>query len=147
MLEIYSKAPDPEIETHDGYTGPLSHYWQDGPLILFFYPKDDTPVCTKQACSMQSSLAEFANAKAKVLGANNGTVEAHKAFAEKNGIEFPLIADHRGELAKAFGAFRSLLRIPKRVTYVIGRQGTILARHHNELRVQPHLEMIEKNLG
>lgn len=147
MLEIYSKAPDIDIETHDGYTGPLSHYWQNGPLILFFYPKDDTSVCTKQACSMQESLAQFGEFKANVLGVNNGSLDSHRAFAEKNGLEFPLVVDHKGAMAKAFDAWRSLIRIPKRVTYVIGRQGSILGAHHNELRVKPHLEMIEKNLG
>ena len=147
MLPVGVNAPNPEIETHLGYNGPLSHFWQDGPLVLFFYPKDHTRVCTKQACTLQASVAEFGRLGANVLGSSTGSVNSHLSFAEKNGIDFPLIADERGEVAKLFQAFRPLIRISKRITYVIGKDGKIIGNAHHELSVPPHLGMIRETLG
>ena len=147
MLDRNAAAPDLEIETHTDYKGPLSHFWQEGPLILFFYPKDETPICTKQACSLQASMGEFGNFGARVLGCGTGSMEAHHRFAGKHGIAFPLIHDPEGKLARAYDAWRSLMRIPKRVTYVISREGKIVDRIHNELSVNAHLDLIRKTLS
>jgi peroxiredoxin Q/BCP len=147
MLAIGDRAPDPEVVTHTDGCGPLSRFWAEGPLILFFYPKDNTSICTKQACTLQSSFAEFAEFKAAVVGSSTGSVASHKGFAEKHGLSFPLVADEGGKLAKAFGAFRSLIRISKRITYVIGSDGTILDRIHNELSVTAHLDMVRRALA
>ena len=147
MLSVNSKAPDLEIETHLGYQGPLSGLWREGPLVLFFYPKDDTPTCTKQACTLQSSLAEFGNFDANVLGSSLGNAASHRAFAAKHQLEFPLVCDVRGTLARAFEAYRSLLRISKRITYVIGKDGVILGAVHSEFKVGAHLDMIRKTLS
>ncbi len=147
MLKPGTHAPDVEIETHLGYRGPLSHFWRDGPLILFFYPKDNTTICTKQACSLQSSLGEFGSLGANVLGSSTGGVSSHEGFASKHGIAFPLVADEKGKLAKAFEAFRGLIRISKRITYLIDQKGVITASLHNELSVQAHMDMIRKALS
>ena len=146
MLNVGESAPNPHIETHLGYQGPLAHFWKDGPLILFFYPKDNTTICTKEACTMQSSLKEFAGFRANVLGSSTDSLESHKAFAAENGLEFPLVADVKGELAKSYKAFRSLFRISKRVTYVINQAGVILGRRGNELSVNAHLDLIRETL-
>lgn len=146
MLEIGTKAPDCEIETHTGYRGPLRTFWQAGPLILFFYPKDETRVCTKEACTLQASLEDFAQFGASVLGASTDSLKSHTAFAEKQGLTFPLVADPGGTLARHYDAFRSILRIAKRMTYVISDQGVILNRVHSELSVTAHLEMIQQTL-
>ena len=147
MLEKGVQAPDPDIVTHTGYSGPLSHFWSNGPLILFFYPRDNTSICTKQVCSLQQSFAEFSGFEAGVLGASTGSVASHRGFAEKHALQFPLVADEGGKLARAFGAFRSLIRIAKRVTYVIGQDGAIQGRIHNEFSVPAHLEMVRQVLG
>ncbi len=146
MLEVNASAPNPAIETHTGYKGPISHFWQEGPLILFFYPKDDTVICTKQACTLQSSMGEFGSFGAQVLGSGGGDLASHHAFSKKHQLTFPLVLDARGALAQAYDAFRSLLRIPKRVTYIINQEGKIQARLHDELSVTAHLNMIRKAL-
>jgi len=147
MLHVDSQAPDADIETHLGYRGPLSGLWQDGPLVLFFYPMDDTPTCAKQACAMQSELAAFGQLDANVLGANNGSSESHRRFAEKHGLEFPIVVDEGGDLAKRYEAFRRLLRIPKRITYVISSQGRIVGAVHKEFDVSGHLEGVRQALA
>jgi len=146
MLEVGAVAPDQEIQTHSGFKGQLSHFWKDGPLILFFYPKDNTSICTKEACLLQSQLPKFGEYQAGVLGSSTDSIASHKAFAEGNQIHFPLVADGGGHLARAYLAFRGLLRVSKRVTYVIGPHGLILGRVHHEFSVQPHLEMIQNTL-
>jgi peroxiredoxin Q/BCP len=146
MLSIGAQAPDLEIITHDGYKGPISYYWQNGPLILFFYPKDNTRVCTKQACTLQSSLSEFSRLEGTVVGSSTGSLESHRRFAKKHGLEFPLVVDQRGRLAKLYKAHRPIIGISKRITYVIAA-GKIIGHHHTELSVDPHLAMIRDTLN
>ena len=147
MLKIGTQAPDPQIITHLGYEGPLSHFWKDSHLILFFYPKDQTRICTKQACTLQTSLGDFASFGAGVLGSSTDGVKQHVDFAAKHNLEFPLVADTKGDLARAFEAYRSLIRIAKRITYVIDPSGKIIGTHHSELSVDGHLNMIRLALG
>ncbi len=147
MLALGEPAPDAQVTTHLGFEGPLRHFWEKGPLILFFYPKDETSICTRQACTLQTSLGEFSRFGATVLGASTGSVESKRAFATKHQLAFPLVADVHGHLARTYEAFRTLIRIPKRITYVIGSDGRISGRCHNELSVPAHLEMIQQVLG
>lgn len=146
MLQKGTKAPDLEIETHTGEKTRLSTYWEKGHLILFFYPKDDTRVCTKEACTYQGNLGEFASFGASVLGCSTDNRASHQHFATKHGLSFPLIVDQGGKVCKAFEALRPIIRIPKRITYVIDATGTIKDCVHVELSVDPHLEMIRAAL-
>lgn len=149
MLALASAAPDLPIKTHLGFEGQLSTLWQEGPLILFFYPKDNTPTCTKEACTLQTSLAEYGQVGANVVGANLDSLKSHANFARKQGLTFPLIADEGGKLAKAYDALRNLvvLKLPKRITYVIDRSGHIRGRNHDEFNVDTHLDMIRQTLN
>ena len=146
MLDIGTQAPNPTIQTHDDYSGPLGHFWQDGPLILFFYPKDDTIVCTKEACTFQNSFNEFQSFNANVVGCSTDSLDSHKKFAQGNNLSFPIVVDEKGEFSNTFKTLRPLLRICKRVTSVIGSDGTILGRTHNELSVNDHMKMIRATL-
>lgn len=146
MLELGTTAPDVSVRTHAGYDGPLSHFWEQGPLILFFYPKNNTHICTKEVCLLQAEYAAFAAFGANVMGSSTDSLASHAEFAEQQNLTFPLVADEKGHLARSFDAFRSLLRVSKRVTYVIGTDGKILGSVHNEFSLQPHLEMIRKVL-
>jgi len=146
MLSIGDKAPDLDIITWPEYRGPISRLWQSGPLILFFYPMDNTPVCTKQACSLRDNLASFAQFDAGVLGSSTGSLKSHEKFAEKQGLSFPLVADKGSKLAKAYGATRFLVPVSKRITYVIGRDGVIKGVCHDETNVSAHLTMIRETL-
>lgn len=146
MLAIGTKAPDVTITTHKGYTGPISELWKDGPLILFFYPMDNTPTCTKQACTLRDNIAVFGKFNATVLGSSTGSVKSHQGFAGKYNIEFPLVADKGSGLAKAYKADRFLLPVSKRISYVIAQDGTIAGAIHSEASVKAHLDMIQTTL-
>ena len=146
MLAIGDKAPDIHIKTWPDYEGPISAFWKNGPLILFFYPMDNTPVCTKQACTLRDNVAAFGQFEASVLGSSTGSLKSHRGFAEKHGLAFPLVADKGSKLAKAYAADRFLLPIAKRITYVIASDGTIAGACHDETNVAAHLAMIRETL-
>jgi peroxiredoxin Q/BCP len=94
-------------------------------VVLFFYPKDNTPVCTKEACAFRDSYEAFAAAGAEVIGVSSDSAASHQAFAAKHRLPFPIISDHDRALRKLFGVPNPLGVVPGRVTYVIDRQGVI----------------------
>jgi peroxiredoxin Q/BCP len=95
-------------------------------LVIYFYPKDDTPACTKEACSFRDSHAEFSDLGCKVIGISSDNVSAHLKFADKHRLNFTLLADVKGEVRKSFGVPRALFGIlPGRVTYIIDLKGTV----------------------
>ena len=124
-LQIGQRAPDFTATTHDGTTIQLSDFIGKRALVLFFYPKDGMPVCTKEACSFRDSYEQFRDAGAEVIGVSSNSTASHQSFAEKNRLSFPLLSDQDGSLRKAFGIPDTLGLIPKRVTFVIDREGII----------------------
>ncbi len=94
-------------------------------VVLFFYPKDNTPVCTKEACAFRDSYEKFIAAGAEVIGVSSDSPASHQAFAAKHRLPFPIISDHDRALRKLFGVVNPLGFIPGRVTYVIDRQGVV----------------------
>lgn len=95
-------------------------------LVIYFYPKDDTPACTKEACSFRDSHAEFSDLGCKVIGISSDSVSAHLKFAEKHRLNFTLLADENGAVRKSFGVPRALFGIlPGRVTYIVDLKGTV----------------------
>lgn len=93
--------------------------------MLFFYPKDNSPICTKEACSFRDSYEKFVEAGAEVIGVSSDSSESHKAFAKQHELSFPLISDHDGSLRKQFGVPSALGLLPGRSTYVIDKDGIV----------------------
>ncbi|MBL8022648.1 MAG: peroxiredoxin [Leptospirales bacterium] len=99
--------------------------------VLYFYPKDDTEGCTKEACSFTASLGMFQKMNARVYGISKDSVASHRKFIEKYGLKFPLLADPKGDLVKALGAAKNpkflaaLLGLPARDTFLIDPEGKI----------------------
>lgn len=102
-------------------------------MVLYFYPKDDTPGCTAEACAFRDDLEEFKGRNVAILGVSVDDVESHKRFQEKYGLNFTLVADPTKEITRRYGAL-SLFGVARRVTYIIDDKGTI--RHVYE-RVAP----------
>jgi len=102
-------------------------------LVLYFYPKDDTPGCTTQACNFRDDIFAFRRAGAVILGVSVDDVASHREFAEKHGLPFPLLADDKKAAAKAYGVLRNYLafEIASRQTFLIDPQGRI-AVHYPE---------------
>lgn len=94
-------------------------------LVLFFYPKDHTPVCTREACAFRDSYEAFQTAGAEVMGVSSDSQASHRSFAEKHRLPFAIISDHDRALRRLFGVPNALGFLPGRVTYVIDRQGVI----------------------
>lgn len=126
-------APDFDAKTTDGHKVSLADY-RGKKLILYFYPMDDTPGCTKQACSLRDNLAPIAEKGAAVLGVSTQDEKSHQAFTKKYNLNFPLLADTDGKVGRAYGVLGSGGLVSKlkaaagmadRVTFVIDENGRI----------------------
>jgi peroxiredoxin Q/BCP len=107
-------------------------------LVLFFYPKDDTPGCTMEACAFRDSFADLQELGAEVWGVSGDDAASHRRFAERHRLPFPLLVDAGNRLREAFGVPRALLLLPGRVTYVIDGDGVIRHVFNNLLDGPAH---------
>jgi peroxiredoxin Q/BCP len=117
-------APDFTREAHNGQQVRLSDYRGKNVVVLYFYPKDGTPVCTKEACSFRDAFEEFTKLGAIVIGVSADLPEQHRAFAASRALPFLLLSDQDGALRKAYQA-KTLGILPGRVTYVIDKAGVV----------------------
>ena len=131
-------APPIQLPAHDGSTIDLSSFRGKSPVVLFFYPKADTPGCTKEACGFRDAIASYQQVGAPILGISPDTVGDVKAFAEKFQLNFPLLADADHKVAEAYGTWVEKQFMGRhgvaRTTFIIGRDGTIA---HVFEKVQP----------
>jgi len=119
-------APAFRGQDQNGAWHSLEDYRGKKILILYFYPKDDTPGCTKEACSLRDGMDPLREAGAAVLGVSADDVASHKAFAEKYHLSFPLLADPDRKIIDAYGVRMPVVGVAKRVTFLIGKDGRIL---------------------
>ena len=125
MPKVGDKAPDFSVLASDGTTVQLKDYVGKGPIILYFYPKDDTKGCTAEACGIPDTMDEFKGLDAIVLGVSFDSVESHKAFIAKYKLPFVLLADTDKKVAKAYGVADDNSKVASRVTFVINKAGKI----------------------
>jgi thioredoxin-dependent peroxiredoxin len=118
-------APSTMLSLHNGERIALANLWARHVVVLFFYPRDDSVVCTKEACAFRDSFEKFVEAGATVVGVSGDSSEKHEGFANRNRLPFLLASDPDGALRKAFGVPKTLGIVPGRVTYVIDRQGIV----------------------
>ncbi len=130
MLKVGDNAPDFKLPSTNGETASLKDF-KGKKVVLYFYPKDDTPGCTREACSFQESLASLKRKGAIVFGVSADSVQSHKKFSEKYGLSFPLLSDETKETLKAYGVWkeksmygRKFMGI-ERTTFVIDENGRI----------------------
>jgi peroxiredoxin Q/BCP len=119
------RAPSIVATAQSGETAALAHFIGKNVVVLYFYPKDNTAICTAEACAFRDSYVDFAKAGAVVIGVSGDSDASHREFAEKHQLPFLLISDADGSIRKAFGVSNTLGLVPKRVTFVIDRQGII----------------------
>lgn len=120
-------APDFTLESTAGRLR-LRDELGAGPILLVFYPGDDTPVCTRQLCDYRDNLGVFADAGVRVLGINAQSLASHEAFARKHELPFPLLSDPDRAVCAAYGA-SGLLGMTRRALFLIGSDGRVLYRH------------------
>jgi thioredoxin-dependent peroxiredoxin len=124
MIAEGTTAPDFEAQTDDGRTVKLSEL-RGKPVVLYFYPKDDTPGCTAQACGIRDSYGEFRQRGIEIFGVSADDADSHRAFREKYQLPFPLLVDESRELRDAFGIATSERGSYKRSTVVIDGDGNV----------------------
>ena len=125
MPRVGDKAPDFSVAASDGTTVHLKNYLGKGNIVLYFYPKDDTPGCTKEACGIRDTIDEFKGVNATVFGVSFDSVESHKKFIEKYKLPFVLLADTDKKVAQAYGVADANSSVASRVTFIIDKQGKI----------------------
>jgi peroxiredoxin Q/BCP len=124
VIEEGQPAPDFELESDDGGTVKLSDL-RGKPVVLYFYPKDDTPGCTRQASGIRDSWAEFQRAGAEVFGISADTQASHARFKAKYSLPFTLLADPEHKLAEPYGVGREGKNSYERSTFVIDADGNV----------------------
>lgn len=124
-LRVGDPAPDFQATTSDGKPIRLGDYRGRRGLVLFFYPRDHTRICTKEACAFRDSYEQFSAAGFDVVGVSSDSNDSHQDFAREHRLPFPLISDADGALRRAFGVPDVLGLVPRRATFVIDRDGVI----------------------
>ncbi|MCH7759793.1 peroxiredoxin [candidate division TA06 bacterium] len=142
MNTVGEKAPDFEGETFDGKKIRLSDF-RGKSVVLYFYPKDNTPGCTKEACGFNEHLKEFDALNSQIIGVSVDGPKSHKTFTEKYDLKFLLLSDKDRKISKTYGVL-SLFRTSKRSTFIIDREGKI-AHAFPQVKVKGHIdEVLEK---
>ncbi len=139
-IAVGDMAPDFELKDKDGKVVRLSDFRGKQSVVLYFYPKDDTPGCTAQACSFRDSYEDFKAAGAEVIGISSDSGSSHSKFAEHHRLPFVLLSDIIGKARKAYGAYDLLGLIPGRVTFVIDKEGRVIHKFDSQLNPTKHIE-------
>ena len=138
-VDVGSKAPDFTLPSQSGELVSLKDFLGKKFVVLFFYPKDDTPGCTKQACAFRDDYEDFGKLDAEVIGISSDSVESHTSFAEKHSLPFSLLSDEGSEVRRLYGVPSTLGLFPGRVTYVIDREGIVRHIFSSQLSVERHV--------
>jgi peroxiredoxin Q/BCP len=124
-IQVGDKAPDFTLPSQSGEPVRLYDRLGERAIVLYFYPKDNTPGCTAEACAFRDSYEVFTDAGAEVIGVSSDSVARHSGFAGQHKLPFTLLSDQGGRVRKSYGVPAKLGVVPGRVTYVIDRGGTV----------------------
>ena len=140
------EVPRFSLKDQDGKTFNLSDVLGKKKLVIFFYPKDESAVCTKEACAFRDAYEKYKDADAVVIGINNGTVESHKSFAEKNHLPFTLLSDPSNVVLNKFGVkeqdFGNNVKVSGRETFVVGLDGKIVFSFRDFMKGDEHSQRV-----
>jgi len=139
-IEVGDRAPEFTATAQTGETIRLADYLGKESVVVYFYPKDNTPGCTTQACSFRDAYEAFTEAGAVVIGISGDTLESHRQFADEKKLPFLLVSDQNGSIRKAFGVPSTLGIIPGRVTYVIDREGIVRMKFNSQMDPKRHID-------
>ena len=134
---IGEPAPPFTATAHTGQSVSLADYEGKQVVVLYFYPRDGTSVCTTEACAFRDAYAEFTAAGAAVIGVSDNSIEQHRRFVDQRQLPFLLVSDDAGALRKAYGVPKLLGFLPGRTTFVIDKAGIVRLRFHVTLFRQP----------
>jgi len=138
-LSVGNKAPDFTLPSSSGEPVTLSDVYSRRTVVLYFYPKDDTPGCTVEACSFRDRYDAFSEAGAEVIGVSSDSSGRHASFAGRHKLPFTLLSDQGGRVRKSYGVPAVLGVLPGRVTYVIDRTGTVRHVFNSMINIGQHV--------
>lgn len=139
-IKVGDVAPDFSLPAQSGETVSLKTFLGSKAIVLFFYPKDDTPGCTAESCAFRDSYEVFQAAGAEVIGISSDSPESHQKFAAKYSLPFTLLSDTGNTVRKLYGVPATMGLLPGRVTYVIDRQGIVRHIFNSQFNFKGHIE-------
>ena len=144
MLQHGDTAPDFSLPDQDGRIITLSELLIDSRLILFFYPADFTPICTREACAFQDATSELAASGIAVAGISPNDSESHARFRDRHNLSYTLLCDPQRQVIKAYGVDGPLGIGVRRATFVIDRDQRIQAAVCGDIRLAPHKQLLQQ---
>ncbi|MDA9801198.1 peroxiredoxin [Candidatus Pseudothioglobus singularis] len=147
QIKVGSKAPNFTLSDQNSIQHQLSDY-EGSWVILYFYPKDDTPGCTIQACDFRDAVKRIIASKSNVFGVSLDSVESHKRFADKNNLPFSLLSDESGEVSEAYDSLNNFMsfKSAKRNTFIIDPDGKV-AKIYLSVKPSTHSQMVLNDLN
>jgi thioredoxin-dependent peroxiredoxin len=139
-VKVGSVAPGFTLPSQAGEMVSLEDFIGRKPVVLFFYPKDDSPGCTREVCAFRDNFEEFRNLDVQVIGISSDSVESHRRFAVKYVLSFPLLSDEGGNIRRLYGVPKTFGLFPGRVTYVIDKEGVVSHVFASQLSVERHVQ-------
>ena len=145
-LKVGTSAPDFTLDSTGGNEFTLSKDLQGKACILYFYPGDFTPGCTKEACEFRDHFAEFKDLDIDILGISRDSIEKHHKFKKKHNLPFELLADLSGEVAHLYKALMPIIGITKRITYLLDKEHKIAAFYDSQFSYSAHIQNMIKQI-
>ena len=139
-VKVGDRAPDFALKNQRGQLVSLSDFLGKKAVVLYFYPKDNSPGCTKEACKFRDSYEDFKDAGAEVIGISSQSEESHSIFSTTFALPFMLLSDEDGKIRRLYGVPTSLGFLPGRVTYVIDKVGLVRHIFSSQLNPERHVQ-------
>jgi len=150
MLKVGQDAPSFEAVASNGKTVKLSDYRGKKNVVLFFYPKDFTKVCTAEVCGFRDMYVDLSGKDTEVIGVSLDSDASHEKFATQHKVPYPLVADKERKLAKSYeavGGLGGIIGITKRITYVIDKGGKVVGAFDGTFDADPHLGGVRETIA
>ncbi|MGB9601766.1 MAG: peroxiredoxin [Verrucomicrobiia bacterium] len=145
-LKVGDVAPEFEAKDQNGNVWKLSDYIGKKNVLIYFYPKDNTPGCTKEACAFRDNIGNFKSAEVEVVGVSMDTIESHKRFISQHNLNFTLLSDVEGKVVEKYGTRMPGKNMARRVSFLINKEGKIVHITDNP-DAQVHIDEIKKAIN
>jgi peroxiredoxin Q/BCP len=139
-VDVGSKAPNFTLPSQSGELVSFRDSLGEKPVVLFFYPKDDTPGCTKEACTFRDEYEQFSELDTEVIGISSDSVDSHKSFAKKHNLPFTLLSDKGEKVRRLYNVPNTFGLFPGRVTYVIDQEAIVRHVFSSQIGVERHVQ-------
>lgn len=147
MLQTGSTAPPFSLHDHEDRVRTLDEFLEQGPLVLYFYPADFTPVCTAEACTFRDIHARIAAAGVQLVGVSPQSASSHAKFRAKHELPFPLLADPKKQTIRAYDALGLFGLMTQRITYLINTDATIADAVRSDLSAKAHAKFVDRAIN